>query len=40
MHQKLFETYTEFEYLFGEVQEEVIKGAPRPWEDLGVGQGT
>ena len=40
MHKKLFEAYSEFDYLLGDIKEEVSDGAPLPWEELGEGRGT
>ena len=40
MHKKLYEAYSEFDYLLGDIKEEVSDGAPLPWEELGEGRGT
>ena len=40
MHKKLYEAYSEFDYLLGDIKEEVSDGAPAPWEELGQGKGT
>ena len=40
MHKKLYEAYSEFDYLLGDIKEEVSHGAPLPWEELREGRGT